>query len=698
MDVDFRYAPEFWQTMFCFPDDEYKSIVGKNGELMYGHPGPEHDINFFSQVVNVGIEGINDVKFISQRLVAPNIPIVITENNCGDVSIKLITYASKFMGEGRVDNLVIKITGKVEDRRPVITVNSSEKLRAVNLKVKAPSRYAGAVYRGEGENLFMLVNSAVKMRREGDLYYFYLESRRKAFFVRFPQEGQPLERIIKYLRKPYKLLEEVSRFWCEWRPFKSGVWWKLNKEYQNFLVACSRNIVQARIVKDGRRIFQVGPTVYRGLWIIDGIFILEAARYLGYDKEAQEGIEYIWSLQEKDGGIFASAGRTHWKDTAGAIYAIIRQAELSQNWRYFLKMWPKVIRAFNFIKKIREKARNDGSPNGKYGLLPCGYGDSGIGGMRRPELANTLWTLIGLKALVDISRQLKMKEFCEIKAFYIDLLNSFMRAAKAEMRCHPKGFSYLPMLMRDDPGWSKTDVRKQPRPQVAQCYVSHAIYPGLLFSKDNPILEGHIKLMKSIVEEDVPIETGWLSDGGVWTYNAPMVAQVYLWLGMRREAKRTFIGFLNHASPLYAWREEQSLKNASSIKYIGDMPHNWASAECIRFLRHMFILEDGKKIRLLEGIDSDELADENVFVLLYSPTRWGKVSVVVDVGSKGVKLKFIREKFSNEFIPELKNIEIPIKLPGGFKFHSISGAGFRKGCRKVYIDPSATKFDAYYRR
>src|SRR5690348_12923898 len=37
--LDFRYAPGDWQTIFCFPGDPYKSIIGRCGELCYGHPG-----------------------------------------------------------------------------------------------------------------------------------------------------------------------------------------------------------------------------------------------------------------------------------------------------------------------------------------------------------------------------------------------------------------------------------------------------------------------------------------------------------------------------------------------------------------------------------------------------------------------------------------------------------------------------------
>ncbi|MCB0075367.1 MAG: hypothetical protein KDE20_28115, partial [Caldilineaceae bacterium] len=53
-----------------------------------------------------------------------------------------------------------------------------------------------------------------------------------------------------------------------------------NAAIMDMLTACARNILQAREVKDGLPEFQVGPTVYRGLWVIDGYFFLEAARFL----------------------------------------------------------------------------------------------------------------------------------------------------------------------------------------------------------------------------------------------------------------------------------------------------------------------------------------------------------------------------------------------------------------------------------
>ena len=37
--VDHRYAPVWWQTSICLPDDWQKTLVGKEGTLLYDFPG-----------------------------------------------------------------------------------------------------------------------------------------------------------------------------------------------------------------------------------------------------------------------------------------------------------------------------------------------------------------------------------------------------------------------------------------------------------------------------------------------------------------------------------------------------------------------------------------------------------------------------------------------------------------------------------
>lgn len=706
--IDYRYAPSSWQSTYCFPDDPYKSLVGRTGELLYGHPGLGADIDAFAHRVFVGVKNATKGSYIEQKLEDPAIPVITTKLELPDCQVQLISFATNRESEGRVDNLLIELAPHAGSREilPLVTIESKDKFKSENFDDSGLTRKRFGVVNLESTKLgpFMVIDSPVDLESKDGLQYCYLMSEFTSmqqplkFFARFPQEGQAVERIKGGLKEPEQLLSEARAFWQAWKPVGGQLDWHLGDCHQAFLNACARNILQSCEIKNGKKLFQVGPTVYRGLWFIDGTFLLEAARYLGYDKEAQEGLDAMWDLQNDQGAFFAGAGQYHWKDTAAALYSLARQADLAQNWGMFQELWTDAFKAVMFLKGIRDKAFRDGTPNGNYHLMPEGFGDSGIGGVR-PEFTNTLWTIIGLKAILSVAKRLNLPRRDEVSLFYGELLMKFTDASRMEMREHKNGFKYLPMLMKADPAWSHADKRNRPQPQVAQCYLSHAIHPGWILQKDSPIIPGHIELMKAVAEEDIPAETGWLAHDAVWTYNAPMVAQVYLWARMPELARKTFAGFLNHASPLYAWREEQSLLASHLDKYIGDMPHNWASAECVRFLRHMLVMEDESRLRLLDGIVAEDLLAKKPLSISYSPTRWGRVSLSLEpVDERTWIARFKREDFDRKLMPRLENVEFSRWLPLKFQLDKVVGATSGEAeLGRILVDGGATKWEATFR-
>jgi hypothetical protein len=74
------------------------------------------------------------------------------------------------------------------------------------------------------------------------------------------------------------------------------------------------------------------------------------------------------------------------------------------------------LRAVAFLKSLREKAKAEGSVNGRYGLLAQGYGDGGLRTLA-PEFTNTLWVLAGLKAGVEAAGHLGLSGFDDMKQF-----------------------------------------------------------------------------------------------------------------------------------------------------------------------------------------------------------------------------------------------------------------------------------------
>jgi hypothetical protein len=166
-----------------------------------------------------------------------------------------------------------------------------------------------------------------------------------------------------------------------------------------------------------------------------------------------------------------------------------------------------------------------------------------------------------------------------------------------------------------------------------------------------------------------------------------------LWAGLRDWAHRTFRGYLNHASPLHAWREEQPLQKALIGMAWGDMPHNWASAECIRYLRHMLVLEDGQRLRLLEGILAPDLRARRPFALTDTPTRFGRISLALEPAAGGAwKAHFVRKDGN---VPE--SAEIRTSLARGLTLVRVDGASFHAEVDgTAAIDPAAKEWTAIW--
>ena len=696
--IDFRYSPLSWQTAYCYPDDPHKSLIGHRGELRCGHPGQGGGIAYFPEVVEFSLLGMEDNQVGAQRLEAPGVPIVHTRLDRAEAFLHITTFATQRAGEGRVDNVILEIEPRIQHKVAAVPLVILKTKREVNLQ----STPETAVLRLDNEQAppFLLSDKSLSRSEVGGVQTTYRmkaavisEGQPFRCFLRFPQEGQEVEKLTDGLTHPDQLLTEAREYWQNWKPFDGKVSLEFPGPHGDFLVACARNIQQAREVKSGKLTFQVGPTVYRGLWVVDGNFLLEAARYLGYDAAAQDGLEATWQHQEASGAVVAGGGTGFWKGSSIAMFTLVRQAELSQDWSYFRSMQPNVARAVKFLEARRNEAKTDGSVNGRYGILAPGTGDGGLGGIHS-EFTNTVWVLAGLKAVTEAMERLGLPDPAGAKQFYAELRSALLAAARQEMRRHPFGFEYLPMVVREDPQWAAPNEWDRPRPQGAQWALSHAIYPGLVFAKDDPIVQGHIRLMQACTQEDIPAETGWLPHGGVWNYNAGFVAHVYLWAGLVDWARSTFTGYLNHASPLYCWREEQPVRGSLTADYVGDMPHNWASAECVLYLRHMLALEDGRDLRLLAGVGDFELAGGEPMSVVQSPTRFGRIDLRLEPLDRhdGWRLKFQRG-----IGPEPENVQLPATLGSGWRFDKVVGAEARRQGDILLVTPSAASWEVVWR-
>jgi hypothetical protein len=209
---------------------------------------------------------------------------------------------------------------------------------------------------------------------------------------------------------------------------------------------------------------------------------------------------------------------------------------------------------------------------------------------------------------------------------YDDFYATFRRAAERDTRTDPHGNRYVPISMRKDAKIS---------PQKAQWAFLHAVFPGKVFAADDPLVQGNMAMLRATEVQGLVRDTGWVANG-VWNYFASFYAHGWLWIGQGQKAAQTLYDFANHASPLLVWREEQ-MPVGEGDAVCGDMPHNWASAEFIRLVRDLLILERGDELHLFEGLPPKWLQPGKSIRVRGAVTEFGPMSLELRVTADGSK-------------------------------------------------------------
>ena len=338
--IDFRYAPVMQQAALCLPDDPHKSLIGERGDLRYHYPVGSWSVAEFGEVVEFGLSGMQGERVLSQGLEAPGVPIVTTWLERDSASLELTAFATNRPGEGRVDNVILSVHARTEapvEALPLVVLHTR---REVTVE-------AGGVRVGpEGSSPFLLASAPLRLQdARGWSYLIELPRARvqteapRRYLLRFPQEGQGTDRVRAEATDAAPLLEEARRFWQSWRAFGTGVSWSLPGRSGEFLTACARNILQAREVRDGSLTFQVGADLLPRA--------LDRRRPLHPRGRPLPGSRGRGAAGARDDVGAPASGRRalrgavadeHWKDTGIALFSLVRQAELAQDWTYFERM------------------------------------------------------------------------------------------------------------------------------------------------------------------------------------------------------------------------------------------------------------------------------------------------------------------------------------------------------------------------
>jgi hypothetical protein len=643
--VDYRYAPQWYASCIGLPDDTCKTQIGPLGQLLtdYHRKGP-----FFNYVggYRTAIHFLADenMKFTGQRLYSARVPIVITEASYNGLQITQEAFALALdyirhqtpTMQGNREDLILTTVNNPTNRRqtlhPVLTINAvgEQKTRLIGRTALIDGQAQVSVSLSPVRMRQNLTNSKTLIDLEPitidpgetkQIIVLYDNKRPSVLLDELKSDANALFSRIRDLRA------ETIAYWETGTDIPYGHLSVPDREIQNLVDASLRGIWQAREIKKGRIAFQVGPTCYRGLWVSDGATLLETATMFDRGAAAREGVEYTLTYQQPNGK-FEIMEPTYWKENGLVLWTCVRHAMLTQDKAWLKSIWPQLLKSVDFIRELRAMTLTNDIPLDD-GLIPPGQIDGGLLGAKdKPEYTNVYWNLSGLKAMIQAAHWLgEKKDARTLQAEYDDFFATFQQAAARDMTADSFGNRYLAIPM---------DPKQRDLPQRAQWAFCQSVYPGQLFAANDPVATGTMNMLHTTLQEGMVMGTGWAADG-IWNYFAGFYGHACLWMGEGRRAYESLYAFANHASPLYNWREEHAPRDMTPSNYVGDMPHNWASALFAGLAVHLLALDRGNELHLLEGFPPEWRQAGMQTRLKDIATPFGKLSFILQVNANGTE-------------------------------------------------------------
>lgn len=417
---------------------------------------------------------------------------------------------------------------------------------------------------------------------------------------------------------------------------RSVQWWKNEKriprgrvllpdrEMQHLFDASVRTLYQNRDIVDGSPQFQPGSTVYRGLWLHDGAYYIEAAAILGDTMSARLATEELFQFQKPNGQVQVMWPVEMQRETPMLVWTMGRYARIANNRPWLEAHWHNVTAAMSYIHQMRQQTMVDRSAP-YYGLMPPGFVDGGISGLTA-DYSTVYWSLVGIREAVEMARWLgKSNEQRQWQTLYDDLFQSFQQAAKRDQRRDRFGNLYLPVRVGDT---TTTDA-----PQRAQWAICEAIYLAPIFSQNDPLANGTLAVIDSTCIQGLPSSFGWMT-GGIGVWFAPLYGLAHFAQGHIDRAVDVLYAFANHSTPHGAWAEEQMPKGVSS-RTTGDYPTTSATAAMLRSVIFYLVYERGNTLELLRGLPAEWLAPGSTVQVKDLLTKFGRVSLEASVSKDG---------------------------------------------------------------
>lgn len=657
--IDFRYAPDVQQTCIGLADDPYKTIVREDGSLNYQWCDDKNQ--FVDGTIRACAKRVLDVQegnmgfkyrciprfYHRDQLVErrqdfgdPGAAIVETVEKYAHCTFRWKTFGHRLKDGTRLDLILFSLEaganfGHARDSVYLQTMgepfnppetraytSSAYALPTGNAAIPAPVALYSPIVGSDGKPLDM-----------ENAFLHAGETWQGAFALVYSGRVELADFTLAFA---VQCLAECETYWHGVTPFRKA-FRVPDEQVQRMLAICGRNILQAREVVDDIVEFHVGPTIYRGLWVVDGYYFAECGYMMGRDDEAWQGLLAVLKRVKPDGSIRILPD--HHKETAVALSTIVRQCELRNDDARLIELWPLMLRGLDHLIAMRDESCTLGDAYPARGLFKPAFGDGGIYGPE-PEYTTPLNVLVGVKDAARAGKRLHLEGWERFSRFAEELNATMQACIRRDLRKTPEGLPYLPLSMADNPVY---------KPQTGVQTICRVAFHGA-FALNDPLMKMTADLIDSVDDrEGLPEASGWRADQSMYIYAAGRFGEQMLLTGRPEKAADYLYAFANHASPAGVWREEQPVKETTCAEICGDMPHNWASVEFIRLVRTLLLLEWDGGMSLLPGMPKEWLPTaENDLLLEDTPTAFGKVTLHMTRIAEGWNLRYERRPGNQE--------------------------------------------------
>jgi hypothetical protein len=362
-----------------------------------------------------------------------------------------------------------------------------------------------------------------------------------------------------------------------------------------------------------------GPFAHSAMWYRDAAYVLPALLKAGVPEPVPGVLDRLAAGQMASGEFPAALEvdgqsrfheRHEWDAQGEYIHAVAEAYRLGGDRARLAAAYPSVVRAADFAIGLSKAARTsefEGTP--LYGLLPAGDSAEDLGSRDWHHYWDDFWAIGGLREAAELARALGKsddaarfdREAADLQALVLESISRVRVQA---------GIDYVPNGPEDT---QSSSMARGTTP---------AVWPLKLFAADDPLMA------RSFEEYDrlwvKPQSNGYLhNSGNLWVYGGLELAhsQMFLWQAGRAAEMVQWVIDNQTLPGTYAWGE--AVVPASKRFAGGDMPHSWAAAEYVLYLRDALVREDGERLVLADGLPAPWMAPGKRVEIHRAPTYFG---------------------------------------------------------------------------